>query len=92
MTKHTLGPWKYATNVGPTKALIVETDGSTVVEIFNRTHDSRFEANARLIAAAPELLAEAIELLKNATFEDGQGTILTQDAEALQAAIARATG
>ncbi len=48
------------------------------------------EANARLIAAAPDLLAEAIELLRNATYADGQATVLTQDCEALEAAIARA--
>lgn len=49
------------------------------------------EANARLIAAAPTLLAEAVELLRNATFADGLGTIRTQDAEALEAAIASVT-
>ena len=54
---HTPGPWKYSTNVGPTKALIVETDGSTVVEIGHRTGESkRFLSNTRLIAAAPDLL------------------------------------
>jgi hypothetical protein len=52
----------------------------------------RVEGDARLIAAAPALLAEAIELLRNATYADGQGFVLTQDCEALEAAIARATG
>jgi hypothetical protein len=50
------------------------------------------EANGPMIAAVPELLAEAKQLLRNAKFQDGQGTILTQDAEALEAAIARAEG
>jgi hypothetical protein len=55
---HTKGPWKYATNVGPTKALIVETDGSTILELEATVGKrSDLEANARLIAAAPELLA-----------------------------------
>lgn len=36
-----------------------------------------------------QLVAEARELLNNATFADGQGIILTQDAEALEAALAR---
>ena len=53
----TKGPWKYSTNVGPTKALIVEADGSTVVEVGNRTNDSRFSANVRLMTAAPILYA-----------------------------------
>lgn len=56
-TQHTKGPWKYSTNVGPTKALIVEADGATVVELSTNTRDSRFTANVRLMAAAPELLA-----------------------------------
>lgn len=43
--------------------------------------------------AALELLAEAKELLRNATlYEDGQATVLTQDCEALEAAIARVEG
>jgi len=65
---HTPGPWKYTMNVGPTKALIVETDGSTVVEIGNRTHDSRFLPNTRLIAAAPDLL-EALRGMEKASEE-----------------------
>ncbi len=48
------------------------------------------EVNARLIAAAPDLLAEAIQLLRNAEYADGRATVLTQDCEALQAAIAKA--
>jgi hypothetical protein len=49
---HTREPWKYTTNVGPTKALIVEPDGSTIMECGNATRDSRFEANAARICAA----------------------------------------
>lgn len=41
---------------------------------------------------AMDLLAEAKELLRNAKFKDGQGIILTQDAESLEAAIAKAEG
>lgn len=39
-----------------------------------------------------QLLAEAKELLRNATYADGHMTALTQDAEALAAAIAKAEG
>ena len=66
---HTEGPWKYTTNVGPTKALIVEADGSTIVEVGNRTHDSRFLARVRLMTAAPRLL-EALRAIE-AGFADG---------------------
>lgn len=53
---HTKAPWKYATNAGPTRALIAEADGSTIVSVSNRTRDGRFEANVKLMTLAPELL------------------------------------
>lgn len=57
----TPGPWKYATNVGPTQAVIMEADGSTVLELRNRLRSSRFERDIAMIAAArtdiPALLA-----------------------------------
>ena len=40
---------------------------------------------------AQSLLAEAIELLRNTEFADGQAIVLTQDCEALQAAIDKFT-
>lgn len=54
---HAPAPWKYHLNVGPTKALIVEADGSTIVEVRNLVHDSRFEANVRVMTAGAGLLA-----------------------------------
>ncbi len=49
----TARPWAYALNVGPTKALLVEPDGSTIVEIENRFKDGRrFESIIKLIVAA----------------------------------------
>lgn len=64
MSKHTPGPWLY--DMGKTEALITEADGTTVVELrttYNTTAHSALEANARLIAAAPALLASCKELL-----------------------------
>ncbi len=96
MTKatHTPGPWKVHGNraIGTT-----EEDWQLIAYLDHHRNrrmwtEGEFSANARLIAAAPRLLAEAVELLRHATFADGQGTILTQDAEALEAAIAEATG
>ena len=43
--------------------------------------------DAELYAVAPDLLAEAIELLRNAVYGDGTVTVLTRDCEALEAAI-----
>lgn len=89
--KHTPGPWKYFPNVGPTKVLIVEEDGSTVVELSTRVRDSRLIANARLIAAAPELLEACKAGLHYLnTHEGGWETPIARDE--MNAAIAKAEG
>ncbi|HET9280354.1 MAG TPA: hypothetical protein VFR24_00130 [Candidatus Angelobacter sp.] len=101
ITEHTPGPWvsnwSTRTNNELKRGWFVESElpsDSDTYGVIAELPDGRenTEANARLIAAAPELLAEAKELLRNARFEDGQGIILTQDAEALEAAIAKAEG
>lgn len=58
MSKHTPGPWQYAFE-GGTTAFITEADGSTIICIRtteNTTAHKNLAANARLIAAAPDLL------------------------------------
>lgn len=63
MSKHTPGPWFY--DLGATEALIVEEDGATVAEIrttYQTTAHRSLEANARLMAAAPDLLAALTDL------------------------------
>jgi hypothetical protein len=45
-----------------------------------------------LLKAWPMLAAELAELTANATFQDGQGIVMTQDFEAVEAAIAKAKG
>jgi hypothetical protein len=64
MTKHTPGPWVVQeSNAGETviehKALIQAQPGSPFAAVHADTFDSdeTVDANARLIAAAPELLA-----------------------------------
>lgn len=60
MTEHTPGPWK-AAHLGDSIAILgtraedPEPDGRTVAEIFDT--DTEATADARLIAAAPDLLA-----------------------------------
>ena len=62
-TEHTPTPWKYSLNVGPTKALIVENDGSTVIELLNRLRSSKFEANVEFIVRAVNSHDEMLEAL-----------------------------
>lgn len=68
MSEHTPGPWTILTVAGPVPAdqrndrAIMDGDGQIIAEAFHRVGPDDWapvEANARLIAAAPELLAAA---------------------------------
>lgn len=101
-TKHTPGPWKVLDFHG----LFVITDGGlTVADVTYQLPDAEGEtarmANARLIAAAPELLSAAMnyamryaqdEAADDACEWVGCSQQQHEDAKALFAAIAKATG
>ena len=85
MSKHTPGPWQYAFE-GGTVAFITEADGTTVAKLStteNTTAHKNLAANARLIAAAPDLLEFAEEVRRTGD---------TRLASMAIAAIAKATG
>ncbi len=93
-TTHTPGPW--ILEKGKAHDLIVDKDGTPIAEIntfigpFGRDENN---ANAHLIAAAPELL-RAIELIINSDMaqrEEDEGNISTELSIA-RAAYAKATG
>lgn len=93
--QHTPGPWRY--RVGDEWSHSVVTDdgelpdgspNSWVVATINTRRDEK-EANAHLIAAAPNLLAFALEYLDSC--KDGEGGSATNMRMA-SAAIAKATG
>jgi hypothetical protein len=89
---HTPGPWQYAFE-GGTVAFIVESDGTTVAKLStteNSTAHSALPANARLIAAAPDLLAHlefAVKLLEGISILGA-----TAQVDAMRAVIAKARG
>jgi len=58
MSKHTPGPWVIVEDYG---RFAVESKHHSVCDVSD--HDTRHEANARLIAAAPELLMACKVLL-----------------------------
>ena len=63
---HTLGPWQYDINPNAPEAIIVDWEGYTVVELSALAHStcaSDLEANARLIAAAPDMLKALTQTL-----------------------------
>ena len=64
---HSLGPWLYAINPKAPEAIIVDFEGSTVARLSateNTTAASDLKDNARLIAAAPNLLLTLKQMLR----------------------------
>jgi hypothetical protein len=90
MDKHPPEPWKGpcapASNFDR-RATIKTADGEIVVWLSKLG-----ECHARLIAAAPEVVAKAEKLLCNTTFTDGVGVVRAEYCAFLAAAIAKATG
>jgi hypothetical protein len=93
-TKHTPGPWHRGTsNYGSPFLVAREETGFVVAEACNRHHSEEAEANARLMAAAPELLKLAEEVAKLNPLQEriGPGMMATL-LEMANSAIAKATG
>lgn len=101
--KHTPGPWR-AERTGPWDGWdgweVIAKDGATVCNGLGSQRNPIREANARLIAAAPELLEAAKLVLEWYEAEDNhsgtdfyQRMQMCRDSEdAIRAAIAKATG
>ena len=100
MNKHTPGPWRRAEsyrpeiqNVGTSAQApyILCADGRNVAAAMIGGFEDMAEvdANARLIAAAPELLEALVRLLAQAACE---GSIWTDPMNEARAAIKKATG
>ena len=87
MSGHTPGPWK----IDATDDSVRDSNEHQICD-FNWTDDvGRSQANARLIASAPELLAA----LRNVTDLAAATSLLGEDAESVKrarSAIARAEG
>jgi hypothetical protein len=102
-TKHTPGPWtveKFTREHEWVRMRARVTDGEdTVAQLFDSAFEDRNHANARLIAAAPEML-EALELTLEALFQNPElnfckGPMAIETFEAInsiKAAIRKAKG
>ena len=98
MSAHTPGPWTVS-DYSATAVIREKDQPGIAVMPFKRDQAER-EANARLIAAAPDLLASVIELLepleRASAAMVAQGKALDQHGEAAfdraRAAISLATG
>lgn len=92
MNKHTPGPWRaeYTNDTGPEDDCfqqwwdIVNDDGDTIAEVYR-------EANARLIAAAPELLNSLRRVLRMLEINDARLANFGEIEEA-RSIISRAEG
>lgn len=85
MSKHTQGPWVAA--LDRNSRPIVRGPGKWQIADGWHTPDGNGWANARLIAAAPDLLEALVAVLNYCVDDEGQPTIATA-----RAAIAKATG
>lgn len=92
-TKFTPGPWGFCFQSVDPEWAIVSTAGGSVIANVNA--DCRQNANAALIAAAPDMYAAIQEYLRFYDAYDGSADsyVAMNDAvEALRAALARASG
>lgn len=92
---HTPGPWFLAEDLEPEGSClsraVMATDTFIAHVMFDDEDDEQAEANARLIAAAPNLLAAGTVLLEAAE-RHIFGDECKAERDALRAAIAKATG
>jgi hypothetical protein len=97
-TKHTPGPWIVAFEATEVSGVNVRFDvssehrisictGQSQEHLGDGINEDECRANARLIAAAPELL-QALQMVARSSFMPTVGTTR----EAIEAAIAEATG
>lgn len=85
MSNHTPGPWSYWSGYNPfdkIEAQVTAEDGDIVIASYNHLIEEG-EANARLMAAAPDLLSALEDLI------DSRGM---EDLEPARKAIAKARG
>ena len=83
--QHTPGPWSVAIGDG---CFVVETNDASIRFVIHGSNQEGDAANARLIAAAPDLLDALCMVLDDPEALDGRP--LTY--ECVRAAIAKATG
>jgi hypothetical protein len=93
MSKHTPGPWSYWSGYNPfdkIESQVTAEGGDIVIASYNSLIDQG-EANACLMAAAPDLL-EALEGVERLCSQSGYVGVNGQYLKVVRAAIAKARG
>ena len=99
--KHTTGPWTVGSSTGHNASHVYCGDDAictvygifahqSVAQVANDPHCIEGMANARLIAAAPDMLAELRDILDWALVE--KAALPPQEIEHIRAVVAKATG
>lgn len=86
----TPGPWTMPTHTAP-RTTVAGPDGMVLAEVASMPGEGEREANARLISAAPDLLAAcnvAESLIRGGLTDEDEVRLLVK----LRAAIAKAVG
>ena len=88
--QHTQGPWKLHTHINGGQCLVTDNEEMTHIMLISeaRGMGQSAEANARLIAAAPELL-EALKWVSSHGYAGGKSF---GEVEIVKKAIAKAEG
>lgn len=89
-SKHTPGPWDYSFESIDPEWAVVKINGGLVVANVN-SH-ARQEANARLIAAAPEMYEALVALKRDLETRYGVLDLSLSVIEAMERALAKAEG
>jgi hypothetical protein len=84
-TKHTPGPWTEDPE-GLVAVSIEGGDGSVVCDVHGAANDARCEANARLIAAAPEMF-EAMGEVQSLLYSADNAETLEMKAKCIRKAF-----
>ena len=73
--QHTPGPWNVVDTSDDRKRLQIHADAASLIIVasVHSVHDRIGQANARLIAAAPEMLAEILAALAEHAAEQHMG-------------------
>lgn len=93
VAQHTPGPWKVVTQSAGMMSVYPKTGPSICAVGYCRENEPAIEANARLIAAAPELYdALRIALVQIGEYTDGDGAAKYHAINIARAALALAEG